>query len=209
MNAIKHQDWDPTAYKYRDPWRATYGDAAMAGFTRRTVVSTQNNKFLRLQTPAMTVSCPTTFPGSSKLSALGHFASVDDPFLLQLQQFQAKVLDDATAQSSTWFDTDLSKECVEAKYASFFRKHKKIKKTKKSSQVTALPPSLIISIPDKGVEIYDADGKPLHSVDSWKEFDWAETKTVVCLLECSGVWSNNTGAWGLKWEAVQFVVVNK
>ena len=206
--------WDTTANKYMQPKINKSGGKAI------TLISKQTNRSLHLTTPLMMTWGIADFvdergESDGKFSISLNFPLDKDAntstnnFLEKMKAFENQILDDAVANSESWWGEHMSREIVKHTFFPFL-KYQKNKETKKVDP--SKPPSIRAKVPcyegKWGVEIYDTKGNMIFPCenDELTPMDFVPKQSnVACVIQCGGLWIGGKG-WGLTWKLIQCVV---
>jgi len=206
--------WDTTANKYMQPKINKSGGKAI------TLISKQTNRSLHLTTPLMMTWGIADFvdergESDGKFSISLNFPLDKDAnmstnnFLEKMKAFENQILDDAVANSESWWGEHMSREIVKHTFFPFL-KYQKNKETKKIDPTK--PPSIRAKVPcyegKWGVEIYDTKGNMIFPCDNedLTPMDFVPKQSnVACVIQCGGLWIGGKG-WGLTWKLIQCVV---
>ena len=224
---LEFAEWNPTAHKYMVPKVNDKGGKSV------TLISTQTSKSLHVNTPLLMTwgiadfaNDDGTSDGKFKISL--NFPNPEyktkdtDAFLQKMIDFQAKVIDDAVANSELWFGKKKSKELVEDAFFPFIKYPKVKDAANKSTGVpdTSRPPSISAKVPryedaDGTVrwecDLYDTNyntifpcpGSDITPVDLVPKLS-----KIACTLQCTGIWVGGKG-WGLTWKFIGGIVKPK
>jgi hypothetical protein len=181
------------------------------------ILNKSTNTGIRLSTPLMLTWGATDFEGNKKFEMSLQFPSEDyktddtTAFLKNMQTFEAKIKEDALANSKDWFGkVHKNSEVVDALYTPML-KYSKDKATGEADLSRA--PTLRVKIPmwegSWKCEVYDEDGEKLFPNPSNPILTPVELvqkgTQVASLIQCGGLWFAN-GKFGVTWKLIQVVV---
>jgi len=181
------------------------------------ILNKSTNTGIRLSTPLMLTWGATDFEGNKKFEMSLQFPSEDyktddtTAFLKNMQTFEAKIKEDALANSKDWFGkVHKNAEVVDALYTPML-KYSKDKATGEADLSRA--PTLRVKIPmwegSWKCEVYDEDGEKLFPNPSNPILTPVELvqkgTQVASLIQCGGLWFAN-GKFGVTWKLIQVVV---
>lgn len=207
-------EWDTSAIKYMAPKVNDKGGKSIS------LISKQTNRMLHITTPLMMTWGISDFiddAGNSdgKYSISLNFPNDEyrtpatDEFLVKLKAFEQQILQDAVANSETWWGESMSLELCKHTFFPFL-KYSKNKDTKKID--LSKPPSLRAKVPfyngKWGVEIYDTNSRQIFPSENEHvtPMDFVpKLSRVACGLQCTGIWIGGKG-WGLTWKMFQCIV---
>ena len=207
-------EWDTSAIKYMAPKINDKGGKSIS------LISKQTNRMLHITTPLMMTWGISDFiddAGNSdgKYSISLNFPNDEyhtpatDEFLAKLKAFEHQILQDAVANSETWWGESMSYELCKHTFFPFL-KYSKNKDTKKIDLTK--PPSIRAKVPcyngKWGVEIYDTSSRLIFPSENEHvtPMDFVpKLSRVACGLQCTGIWIGGKG-WGLTWKMFQCIV---
>lgn len=207
-------EWDTSAIKYMAPKINDKGGKSIS------LISKQTNRMLHITTPLMMTWGISDFiddAGNSdgKYSISLNFPNDEyrtpatDEFLVKLKSFEQQILQDAVANSETWWGESMSLELCKHTFFPFL-KYSKNKDTKKIDLTK--PPSIRAKVPcyngKWGVEIYDTNSRLIFPSENEHvtPMDFVpKLSRVACGLQCTGIWIGGKG-WGLTWKMFQCIV---
>lgn len=209
-NNVSFIDWDPKNNTYMAPRLTDYYGKHIP------IKSNQTNQELQLITPFMMTwwgiedfngdkkyKIPLNFPNQEKKT------KESEMFLQKMNIFQNKIIDDAVANSYSWFGENKSRELVKHAFCPIL-KYKKFKDTNKDDLTSA--PSFSAKVPLYGdrweVELYDTNSNMIFPSDKkLTPVDLVPKMChVACILQCSGIWVGENGCWRVSWKLIQCVV---
>jgi len=213
---------DATLFNARDI-RYSAPKANASGGKSINILNKATNSGIRLSTPLMLTWGATDFvdqatgKGNGKFEMSLQFPSdeykTEDSaaFLKNMQTFEAKIKEDALANSKEWFGKiHKNAEVVEALYTPML-KYSKDKTTGEPDLNRS--PTLRVKIPmwegSWKCEVYDEDGEKLFPNPSNPILTPVELvqkgTQVASLIQCGGIWFAN-GKFGVTWKLIQVVV---
>jgi hypothetical protein len=181
------------------------------------ILNKSTNTGIRISTPLMLTWGANDFEGNKKFEMSLQFPSEDyktddtTAFLKNMQTFEAKIKEDALANSKDWFGkVHKNAEVVDALYTPML-KYSKDKATGEADLSRA--PTLRVKIPmwegSWKCEVYDEDGEKLFPNPSNPILTPVELvqkgTQVASLIQCGGLWFAN-GKFGVTWKLIQVVV---
>ena len=212
---VKTAEWNTSGNRYMPPKVSDRGSKSIS------VISTQTNRTLHIQTPLMmtwgisdytdekTGESDGKFSISLNFPNPGHEKASTDEFLAKLKAFENQILDDAVKNSEVWFGDELERSVVKHNFFPFL-KYSKDKVTKKVDPAKA--PAIRAKVPfyngKWGVEIYDTKNQLIFPSDNEmiSPADYIpKMSNVACVLQCGGLWFGGKG-WGITWRLIQCVV---
>ena len=212
---VKTAEWNTSGIRYMPPKVSDRGSKTIS------VISTQTNRTLHIQTPLMMTWGISDYTdektgesdGKFSISLIfpnpGHEKPSTDEFLAKLKVFENQILDDAVKNSEVWFGDELEKSVVKHNFFPFI-KYSKDKVTKKVDLSKA--PAFRAKVPfyngKWGVEIYDTKNQLIFPSDNdmLSPSDYIpKMSNVACVLQCGGLWFGGKG-WGITWRLIQCVV---
>ena len=221
---IEYPDWNVNLIKYMPPKLNDKGGKAIS------IISNQTNRGLAVSTPLMITwgisdFCDEAGNSDGKFALSLSFPNGEyktqetDLFLQQIKDFENKVITDAVANSELWFGKKKSRELVEDSFFPML-KWSKDKTTKEPDYTKA--PGLKIKVPcfkDKttgqekwSCQLYDVDYNKIFPDEKKPDstpMDYVpKASSVVCGIQCTGVWIGGKG-WGVTWKLVQAIVKPK
>ena len=196
------------------------------------LISTQTNKGLRLNTPLLMTWGPGDFSNEDG-SSDGRFklplnfpneeykTDSTDVFKAKMLELQTSIIDAAVSNSELWFGKAKSRETVEDNFFPFM-KYPKVKDSngKPTSKIDySKPPSFSVKMPcypqDDGTSKWDVD---LFDINQNTIFPNDEGTTPIDLIpklskiastiQCTGIWVGGKG-WGLTWKFISGLVKPK
>ena len=224
---LEFADWNPKSHKYMVPKANDKGGKSV------TLISTQTNKSLHLNTPLLMTWGISDFANDDGTSDGKFKITLNFPneeyktedttlFLNKITEFQNQIVDDAVTNSELWFGKKKSKELVEDSFFPFI-KYPKIKDStgKSTGNIdTSKAPSFGAKVPcypqDDGIPKWDCD---LFNSDYNQIFPNEDDSVtppdlvpklskIACTLQCTGIWVGGKG-WGLTWKFISGVVIPK
>ena len=208
-NIVSFIDWDPKNNTYMAPCLTDYYGKHIP------IKSNQTNQELQLITPFMMTWGIEDFNGDKKYKISLNFPNQEnktketDMFLQKMKNFENQIMDDAVANSHSWFGGNKSRELVKHAFCPIL-KYKKFKDTNKDDLTSA--PSFSAKVPFYGdrwdVELYDTNSNMIFPSDKkLTPIDLVpKMSKVACILQCSGIWIGVNGRWGVSWKLIQCVV---
>ena len=217
-DVLTFDSWDTNSVRYMQPRITDRGGRMIS------IISSQSNRGLKLTTPQLMTwgvsdyVDPATGESDNRYTIqlsfpLENYQTPEtDTFLEKLKQFEQRVLADAVQHSEAWFGRTRSREVIEETYFSYL-KYSKDKLTKKPDH--SKPPSFRPKVHYqngewKNLEIYDPqqtllfpdkDNTNLTPVDLIPK-----SSKVMCLIQCTGIWTAGGNSWGVSWKLIQCIV---
>jgi len=221
---VEFADWNPKAYKFLAPRVNEKGGKSVS------LISTQTNRALRLNTPLLMTWGPGDFSNNDGTSdgnfkLLIHFPNDEvktertELFKEKMLEFQSSIIDAAVLNSELWFGKAKSREAVEDNFFPFM-KYPKIKDSNgkpTSNSDYSKPPAFIVKMPcylqDDGssrwdVDLFDTNYNIIFPNDEGTTpVDLiSQLSKVAATIQCTGIWVGGKG-WGLTWKFISGVVV--
>ena len=223
---LEFAEWNPKAYKFMAPKVNEKGGKSV------TLISTQTNRALKLNTPLLMTWGPGDFSNDDGTSD-GKFklplnfpneeykTESTDKFKEKMLELQTSIIDAAVLNSELWFGKTKSRETVEDNFFPFM-KYPKVKDSagKPTSKIDyTKPPSFSVKMPcypqEDGTSKWDVD---LYDTNYNSIFPNDEGTTPIDLIpklskiaatiQCTGIWVGGKG-WGLTWKFISGVVKPK
>lgn len=214
---VKWSSWDTQANRYMQP-KIGKGVKTVA------VISTQKNKKLHIQLPAMTCwgisdyTDQATGESDGRYSIKLHFSGKEmasqesKDALEKIRAFEQQVLNDAVTNSEAWFGKKQSREIVEYGYFPFLKMGKNADtKQPDPEKGVYFRPKVNCYSEKWDVEIFDPEGTPIFPSENAAQtpMDFVPSgSTVTCGIECKQIWIGAKG-WGISWALKQCVVIPK
>ena len=208
-------EWNPSSLRYMSPKVTDKGSKSI------TILSSQTGKGLSLSTPQMTTWGIGEYINEKGESDGKYTMSLNFPsaeykeektteMLEKLKEFENQILDDAVKNSELWWGEEMSREVVKHTFFPIL-KYPKNQETKKIDYTKS--PTLRCKIPyydEKwNIEIFSPSKELLFpsttNPDSTPLDYVPKLSTVMCVLQCGGIWIGGKG-WGLTWKVTQCVV---
>ena len=217
-DVLTYDSWDTNSVRYMQPRITDRGGRMIS------IISSQSNRGLKLTTPQLMTwgvsdyVDPSTGESDNRYTIqlsfpLENYQTPEtDTFLEKLKEFEQRVLSDAVQHSEAWFGKTRSREVIEETYFSYL-KYSKDKLTKKPDY--SKPPSFRPKVHYqngewKNLEIYnpqqqllfpDKDNANVTPVDLIPK-----SSKVMCLIQCTGIWTAGGNSWGISWKLIQCIV---
>ena len=217
-DVLTYDSWDTNSVRYMQPRITDRGGRMIS------IISSQSNRGLKLTTPQLMTwgvsdyVDPSTGESDNRYTIqlsfpLENYQTPEtDTFLEKLKEFEQRVLSDAVQHSEAWFGKTRSREVIEETYFSYL-KYSKDKLTKKPDY--SKPPSFRPKVHYqngewKNLEIYnpqqqllfpDKENSNLTPVDLIPK-----SSKVMCLIQCTGIWTAGGNSWGISWKLIQCIV---
>lgn len=217
-DVLTFDSWETNSVRYMQPRITDRGGRMIS------IISSQSNRGLKITTPQlmtwgvsdyvdpMTGESDNRYTIQLSFPLENYQTPETDEFLEKLKKFEQRVLDDAVQHSEAWFGKTRSKEVIEETYFSYL-KYSKDKMTKKPDY--SKPPSfrpkvhyqngewknLEIYDPQQNVLFPDKDNANVTPVDLIPK-----SSKVMCLIQCTGIWTAGGNSWGISWKLIQCIV---
>jgi len=208
-------EWQPTAIKMMPFKKNERGGGSIS------IISTQMNKALRIETPPLSTFGIADYVDSATGESDGRYNATlnlpneeyatpeSDALIKHMKEFESHVLDWGVTNSESLFGKKMTRELVEDRFFSII-KYRKDKETGRVDETK--PPNLKIRIPYYdgvwNVKLYDynentlfpssdPDVNPIDLVPKYSQ--------IACVIQCGGMWFGGKG-WGITWKLNQAVV---
>lgn len=208
-------EWQPTAIKMMPFKKNERGGGSIS------IISTQMNKALRIETPPLSTFGIADYVDSATGESDGRYNATlnlpneeyatpeSDALIKHMKEFESHVLDWGVTNSESLFGKKMTRELVEDRFFSII-KYRKDKETGRVDETK--PPNLKIRIPYYdgvwNVKLYDynentlfpssdPDVNPIDLVPKYSQ--------IACVIQCGGMWFGGKG-WGVTWKLNQAVV---
>jgi hypothetical protein len=185
------------------------------------IISTQMNKALRIETPPLSTFGIADYVDSATGESDGRYNATlnlpneeyatpeSDALIKHMKEFESHVLDWGVTNSESLFGKKMTRELVEDRFFSII-KYRKDKETGRVDETK--PPNLKIRIPYYdgvwNLKLYDynentlfpssdPDVNPIDLVPKYSQ--------IACVIQCGGMWFGGKG-WGITWKLNQAVV---
>lgn len=217
-DVLTFDSWETNSVRYMQPRITDRGGRMIS------IISSQSNRGLKITTPQlmtwgvsdyvdpMTGESDNRYTIQLSFPLENYQTPETNEFLEKLKKFEQRVLDDAVQHSEAWFGKTRSREVIEETYFSYL-KYSKDKMTKKPDY--SKPPSfrpkvhyqngewknLEIYDPQQNVLFPDKDNANLTPVDLIPK-----SSKVMCLIQCTGIWTAGGNSWGISWKLIQCIV---
>tara|TARA_A100001388_G_scaffold122345_2_gene90274 strand:+ start:4086 stop:5084 length:999 start_codon:yes stop_codon:yes gene_type:complete len=217
-DVLTYDSWDTNSIRYMQPRITDRGGRMIS------IISSQSNRGLKLTTPQLMTwgvsdyVDPTTGESDNRYTIqlsfpLENYQTPEtNTFLEKLKVFEQRVIDDAVQHSEAWFGKTRSKEVIKETYYSYL-KYSKDKLTRQPDY--SKPPSFRPKVHYqngewKNLEIYspqqellfpDKENTNVTPVDLIPK-----SSKVMCLIQCTGIWTAGGNSWGVSWKMIQCIV---
>jgi hypothetical protein len=208
-------EWQPTAIKMMPFKKNERGGGSIS------IISTQMNKALRVETPPLSTFGIADYVDSATGESDGRYNATlnlpneeyatpeSDALIKHMKEFESHVLDWGVTNSESLFGKKMTRELVEDRFFSII-KYRKDKETGRIDETK--PPNLKIRIPYYdgvwNLKLYDynentlfpssdPDVNPIDLVPKYSQ--------IACVIQCGGMWFGGKG-WGITWKLNQAVV---
>lgn len=208
-------EWQPTAIKMMPFKKNERGGGSIS------IISTQMNKALRIETPPLSTFGIADYVDSATGESDGRYNATlnlpneeyatpeSDALIKHMKEFESHVLDWGVTNSESLFGKKMTRELVEDRFFSII-KYRKDKETGRVDETK--PPNLKIRIPYYdgvwNLKLYDynentlfpssdPDVNPIDLVPKYSQ--------IACVIQCGGMWFGGKG-WGVTWKLNQAVV---
>lgn len=208
-------EWQPTAIKMMPFKKNERGGGSIS------IISTQMNKALRIETPPLSTFGIADYVDSATGESDGRYNATlnlpneeyatpeSDALIKHMKEFESHVLDWGVTNSESLFGKKMTRELVEDRFFSII-KYRKDKETGRVDETK--PPNLKIRIPYYdgvwNLKLYDynentlfpssdPDVNPIDLVPKYSQ--------IACVIQCGGMWFGGKG-WGITWKLNQAVV---
>tara|TARA_Y100000389_G_scaffold67059_1_gene63296 strand:- start:792 stop:1745 length:954 start_codon:yes stop_codon:yes gene_type:complete len=208
-------EWQPTAIKMMPFKKNERGGGSIS------IISTQMNKALRIETPPLSTFGIADYVDSATGESDGRYNATlnlpneeyatpeSDALIKHMKEFESHVLDWGVTNSESLFGKKMTRELVEDRFFSII-KYRKDKETGRLDETK--PPNLKIRIPYYdgvwNLKLYDynentlfpssdPDVNPIDLVPKYSQ--------IACVIQCGGMWFGGKG-WGITWKLNQAVV---
>lgn len=208
-------EWQPTAIKMMPFKKNERGGGSIS------IISTQMNKALRIETPPLSTFGIADYVDSATGESDGRYNATlnlpneeyatpeSEALIKHMKEFESHVLDWGVTNSESLFGKKMTRELVEDRFFSII-KYRKDKETGRVDETK--PPNLKIRIPYYdgvwNLKLYDynentlfpssdPDVNPIDLVPKYSQ--------IACVIQCGGMWFGGKG-WGITWKLNQAVV---
>ena len=217
-DVLTYDSWDTNSVRYMQPRITDRGGRMIS------IISSQSNRGLKLTTPQLMTwgvsdyVDPSTGESDNRYTIqlsfpLENYQTPEtNTFLEKLKEFEQRVLSDAVQHSEAWFGKTRSREVIEETYFSYL-KYSKDKLTKRPDY--SKPPSFRPKVHYqngewKNLEIYNPQQELLfpdkENVNLTPVDLIPKSSKVMCLIQCTGIWTAGGNSWGVSWKLIQCIV---